>query len=251
MTIVNLHDGERTAKTELHNVRLITNHLELLRARRGRQGRFGAVTGPSGCGKTWTARQYVDSTDNVIYYRARRVASAPRQFLFELCEAFSGCCYDNHSANDAFDHLIQLVSARRTEILVIDEAQMLDDQTLDTTRDLFDETKMGVALIGERRLVKRWSAGGRKSDEFEAFRGRIANNVCELQRPSREDIEVLCADIGIEGKRALDVIERKIGLPGGLHNLTDLFIDARALAGEGKAITHRHLVDAELAAGGG
>jgi DNA transposition AAA+ family ATPase len=141
---------------------------------------IGLCYGSPGVGKTLSARHYAqwDAMEHYgAYHRetspvppelaACRVAFAtapvvcsPRRLGDDLCEARSRLEHVIDAARPHADAAAEApqrgwASRWRTELLVVDEADRLKLIALEVVRDLYDQSQMGLVLIGMPGLEKR------------------------------------------------------------------------------------------------
>ncbi|HMX93593.1 MAG TPA: AAA family ATPase [Nitrospira sp.] len=142
---------------------------------------IGLCYGPAGVGKTLSAMRYAhwdiveplvqswgprSPTDARVYAAAARartvfytplVGETPRRLREELSLLISrtGICIEQHqdpaSANPTHQY------NEYVEMIIIDEAERLTALALESVRDLFDRTGIGVVLIGMPGIEKRLS----------------------------------------------------------------------------------------------
>jgi len=105
---------------------------------------MGMVYGNSGLGKTTAAVQYASEYKDTIYILANK--SYTPKVLFKKLHMICGMDGKGY-INEMFDDVVERLrdSGR---LLIIDQAEYLNNTALHLIRTLFDEAKIGVLLIG-------------------------------------------------------------------------------------------------------
>lgn len=213
-------------------------------------GWLGVVVGEPGTGKTAAITDYAARAEggDVRLCRMTRAASRLQQGLVRLAEALGCGSMPNVSASELYNAVRYRAGWMSNGLLILDEAQHLEDDLLEALRDLFDEVRddgvvFGVVLVGNRGLMDRLSKTDKRRGRagFSQFTGRIGAKL-DLSAPKAADVEALCAHHGIDGKRAVALVKKAAQLPGALQKVRNLFGVAREL-GDG-AITLKTLEDA-------
>lgn len=216
---------------------------------------LGVAVGPTGCGKTTAAKAFAAKESGVGYIRLTTTANTTQPFLVKLCGALRIYASPNLGKADLFDLVIGELGRpyRSTDLLIVDEMNHGTAELVHLLRDLWDNTRCGMALIGTPDMENLWAErAGRKTgkgDAFAAFRARVGQRL-ELHKPIAEDVDALCRHLDLKGKRERDLIEKCVRAWDGLHNLEHVLENARQLAGDGRAITAENLFDAASLSGG-
>jgi DNA transposition AAA+ family ATPase len=97
-----------------------------------------------------------------IYYTAP-VAATPSRIEREVMALSASLSYLVEAAEQASrgkdDFLLAYRLPKRTELVIVDEAQRLKMAAIEQLRDLYDRLHFGLVLIGQRRTLKRrWRA---------------------------------------------------------------------------------------------
>lgn len=201
---------------------------------------MAVVTLASGLGKTTSARQF-RNRPGVYLATMRPTTSGTHRMLQEIAVALD---VNERSANK-LDRAIgqKLKRNGRQTLLIVDEAQNLNDEAVDQLRFFFDEYRCGIALLGNEAVFARFGRG----DTREGF-GQIHRRIgFRLRRmtPLPADIEKTIEAWGVEDdeiRKLLRAIGRK---PGTLGQISETMKLARMLAaGEGAALEAKHVRDA-------
>jgi len=218
-------------------------------------GWLGVVVGEPGTGKTAAITDYATQpeADDVHLCRMTRAAVRLQPGLVRLAEVMGCGAGPNWAAAELYNAIQYRAKWMTNGLLILDEAQHLEDDFLEAIRDLFDEVGaegvvFGVVLVGNRGLMDRLSKTDKRRGHagFSQFTGRIGAKL-DLTAPKAADVEALCAHHGIDGKRAVTLVKAVARLPGGLQKVRNLFGVAREL-GDG-AITLNALEDAAQVVG--
>jgi DNA transposition AAA+ family ATPase len=203
-------------------------------------------------------RAFPEAQDGVVYCRMTKAAAKLQPGLVRLAHALGAYVSPNGGANELYQDIRGTLELRSSLLLILDEAQHMDDELLETVRDLYDESndaqrdrQMGLVLVGNYGLTDRWtdrSAKRRKFSNFKQLRGRLGP-MLDFGAPTAEDVSALCGHHGITGRQACGMIAKVATAPGGLHNVANLLRVAVQLAGPGGAISPRHLDEAALVTG--
>lgn len=159
---------------------------------------MGFVMAPAGTGKTSGLRLYAQKNPSAIYIDTNRSTNAPARILEEIWFAcgfrYSGAVPKSRARGagnlrtkhrkpnraptirEQFEMIVDrfLVpeGSPSTAILLIDDAHILSDSTLETVRKLHDASKVAVVLAGTSRL-RRLDAGGSDAQQFEQVVRRV------------------------------------------------------------------------------
>lgn len=198
---------------------------------------MGVVVGEPGTGKSTAAEAFATVEKGIVLCRVTKAASDIQPLLVRLCKAMGENVSPNQSKADLYETalwgLTQPFSAKN--LLLFDEAQHLSDDALECVRDLFDESQVGVVLVGNKGL-KRWetSQKSKKANSFAQLRGRIGQFM-DLKAPLDEDLATICEYHKLQG--CLPIIRKVARKEGQLHLVAKLIQVACDLVEEGQPIT--------------
>ena len=205
---------------------------------------LGTIVGPPGLGKTTVLRHYADENRGAIYCvispaehsmsrMLRRVADALR-----LPQLYRGAA--------ALERAIcEDVRCRRPRVLMIDEAQHLEDRALDELRCIHDETGLPIVFAGNESLRARSTPGAPAA--FAQFVSRIGPRAHVTA--TGDDIAALAAHYGVADPKAVAWLREACAGIGGLRVAGRLLAVCRE-TGRGR-VSLADLKGAALLLGGG
>jgi hypothetical protein len=212
---------------------------------------LGVVIGEPGTGKSTAIEAYVKDHDNAILCRMTKTTGGIQPMLVRLWQCVGGQMLNHAGAPELYEKILDELKRPYFEpLLIVDEAQQLSDEALEGLRDLYDEAKIGLVLVGNEQLSSRWSTPQTKSAKshakyryFAPLRGRIGRPL-EIRKPLKQDIQALCDYHKIEGREARKLMEIVASEPGYLHNVNNLLRVAKGLASSDSRLTLCNLKDA-------
>lgn len=214
--------------------------VEVLNALRWAQSAPGIalVTLGPGMGKTITAKEYARRTSHAYRIVMRPSTSGVHSMMKEVAHTLQVTERDPSKLMRSIGEKLQR-NGRHTLILV-DEAQNLNDGAVDELRHLLDEYGCGIALLGNEDVNTRWGKVTPREGYGQLHR-RIGLRIRKL-KPTSEDIETYLAAWGIadgEVLKQLRVIGKK---PGALGQISETIKFASILAaGDGAPIDGSHI----------
>lgn len=214
------------------------------------RGVLGMVYGGAGLGKTETAKHYALEARNVWMVTMRPSCKKLGALLNELCLSLGIKPETPWPAHIERQIIGKLKNTKG--LLIVDEANHLDLEGLDTLRSLQDATGAGMILMGNEEVYSRITGGARKAHLAQLF-SRIRKCV-RLHLPAEGDVEALAEAWGVTGKQEtlyLRGVARSRGQlsEGALRNV-DSALDLAATYAGGVPITLAHLKTAWNELGG-
>lgn len=222
----------------------IASALTICRNRR----KMGCIVGASGVGKTTAIADYSEKNFGVTVCRMTRAAGRLQPGLVRIATAMGAYATANMGSADIYDAILRKLSFPGDALLILDEAQHMDDDLLESVRDIYDENPVGVVLVGSGELTDRWEAKSAvKRRKWAQLTSRLTVRL-DIPAVPPEDIAAMCDHHGVAGKRSLDLLTRSAARGGGLRNVNERIAHARKLAGDG-AIQLNHLEESERVLG--
>lgn len=208
--------------------------------------RMGLLIGQSGVGKT-TALSHFHAkriTAHLVTMNptVRSLNPALAHIASKLGSYSNGRARDNRTAIVARLRNDDMHRRGRPPILLLDEAQHLTDETLDTLRTIYDEADIGILLCGNPEFRTRFNnarAG------FGQVKSRIGMRLV-LDQPTTGDVDTVCQFYGVNSEAARGVLRRVAERDGGLRKVHDTIDRAKKIAGEGAPVSAEHLKEATL-----
>ncbi|MEO7470278.1 MAG: AAA family ATPase [Sphingobium limneticum] len=205
----------QTAK-ELHNL--------LSWAQRGRMTYW--VGGP-GTGKTTACKEYAERASNVWHVEILRSTKT----TMALCHQILAVMKDFTGPTGTARLSAYVMGKFRDTggLLILDDAQNLDIDQIEEVRGWFDQTQIGIALIGNPKVVSRMEGGARAAD-FAQLYSRIGLRMVRAL-PLKDDIEALAAAWEIEDSQVVAFLHKIGSKPGGLRSCTYALELAKMIGG--------------------
>lgn len=193
-------------------------------------GKISVMVGESGLGKTETIKRYCAINPPAFHIQLTRAHRTPGPLLSALTRA-TGRPIKGRSAAmfHMFDDLVARLKDLRA-VVVVDEAQHANDDSLDLLRQIHDATGCGLVLAGNPTVLGRVQSGVRQP-EFAQIHSRVSWPQVYSQ-PYPEDVEILCDAWGVP-KGALEraFLQKVAAQPGALRSVTQTLFMATVDAG--------------------
>lgn len=201
------------------------------------------ATGP-GTGKTITVRDYMDRAQPVWIATMRPSTRSLTSMIMEVHKALG--LEPRHQQTAAASRIVADRVRGRGGLLVIDEANHLEVDSVEEIRSWHDETGVGICFLGNEELLRRIETG-RQRDSFARLNRRIAMR--HVQRlPLREDVQAFCDAWGLVEPGIRKYLEKFALTPGagGLGECKQLVEQASMIASsEERGLTLADLRDAQ------
>jgi DNA transposition AAA+ family ATPase len=188
-----------------------------------------AFAGVSGCGKSLTAREYKTLASNVFIVTMDPTTSSVSQMLRAVLRALGDSEPRYGAAPSDLSRRIVSRLAGTKALIIADEAQELCPQALQVMRSWVDLCEIGLAFLGDPRLVQLLRAS-RKVD-LATFNSRIG---MQDFRPAVDaaDVEVVAAGWGIEDPSAVRFLRQIAAKDGTLRGVVKTIRAANMLASD-------------------
>jgi DNA transposition AAA+ family ATPase len=194
-------------------------------------GDLGAVAGEPGVGKTASAREYALSTHGVRMVTMTPATSALVPCLVQIAQKIAGFAPNTGARSVRRVIVGKLADIMEKPLLILDEAQHLSDEAVEEIRSIYDESGAGIVFVGNRGLVTRWEAKpGAKRDTWAQLTSRLGPRI-DISMPTREDIEAICDEHRIIGRKPREFLQARAKGPGGVRVVSKLIAVAAKLAG--------------------
>jgi DNA transposition AAA+ family ATPase len=150
--------------------------------------------------------------------------------------------YAARSIYEMHDELCRkLRDGHGANVILIDEAQHLTNQTLEEFRCIHDETGVPIVFSGNATFQTRFNRA--KGAVFAQLTSRVGMHL-KIWESSEEDIRAYCQHHDIEGEKETLFLVRQAKASGGLRTLVKLLGIARSLTNLGEPIKIDHLKSA-------
>lgn len=208
-------------------------------------GALGSIVAAPGTGKTTTLKHYAETEDGARYCVMDPTIRSMSAMLAVVCETLAavpakGCAATLEIACNA-------VRWGDVSVLLVDEAQHLDDRCLDALRSIYDRTGCPVVFAGNHSLRERMNDGARSA--FAQLTSRIGARL-ELEGSTAADVEAFARHYGVGDPKAAAWLARRCQGLAGLRIASHLLNLAKEAVGVGD-IKLSHLQDAALVLGAG
>ncbi|ARR54773.1 hypothetical protein HY78_15680 [Rhizorhabdus wittichii DC-6] len=202
-------------------------------------GRIVLIVTAPGIGKTRTAERLADADPNVWLATMSPATAGVATMASEVAEAIG--LGEITGSPQQLSRKIRAHISGKKGLLIIDEAQELTDKALNEIRGWHDRTKVGVALLGNDKVVGQLDS--RKS-ALAQVSSRFSYRHVQYE-PLPGDVDALLTAWSITDQEQVAFL-RKIGaLPGALRELTHILeIAAISAFGAGMPVSINHLRDA-------
>jgi DNA transposition AAA+ family ATPase len=207
-------------------------------------GRITVVATGPGTGKTKTLRHYQDRVSNCWVATMKPTTKTLNAMIGEVLRSVGGT--PKGGWNRQLSHQVADAITGRQGVLVIDEANHLDWESLEEIRAWHDATGAGICLLGNEELLQRIQGGPRR-DAFARLNSRIANSLIQ-NLPEEGDVDAFCDAWQIEDSGMRGLLRRIALTPGagGLRECRQIVESAGMLAlGEGRDLSLADLRDAQ------
>jgi DNA transposition AAA+ family ATPase len=182
-------------------------------------GDFNVVYGPPGRSKTYTALQY-SRQYGTWYVTLSEVTSSLTSGMEAIAEALGLKVEWSTSFRRRHSKEIRRKLTEAQRMLIIDEAQFAAQPLIEEIRSIWDETKVGIVLIGNERVYSQMT-GGQKRAAFAQIRSRLALRVTP-SRPTDADVRRVAGAWGVKSEGAIrfcTALVKKDGA-GGLRDVS-------------------------------
>ena len=171
------------------------------------------VAGPPGFGKTIAANEYNRTNPNVFIATMKSSTSNIHGMMTQICTSMGVTV---KSPTKLFETIGSRLDGAQA-LIIIDEAQHLETKALDELRALYDEFKVGIALVGNEGLHVALRGGTGPSHVHTAqLTSRIGYRVKD-KRMSADDVSQMIDAWGIDDPAQVKFLTTIAGKPGALR----------------------------------
>lgn len=211
----------------------------------GHRGKFVAIVGDPGTGKTAACDQYVATNPNAWKATSSPSKSRINPMLLSLVHAM-GARGRQYGSSSVLSGMVREKLDGRRGLIIIDEAQHLAAESLEELRAIHDDTKVGLALVGNREVLSRVEGAAREA-AFAQLYSRISLRLV-IAAPAAGDVATLLDAWDVRTPKEREFLEKIALKPGGggVRSLTATLEYATILAqqSEDEPRTLDHLRDA-------
>ena len=193
------------------------------------------IYGGAGVGKTETIKQYVSEHSGVCLVTFTPAHNTMRAALNSIAHCVG--VQVRRETNFTFD-LICDAMKRRKGLLIIDEAQHVNANTLDTIRAIHDRTGCGIVYSGNE-LVYTNLTGGDRAAYLDRLSSRVGMRL-PIKKATARDARQLAEAWGITDGEVHKLLADIAGKPGGLRGVTKVVKLAHMFRG-GDALGAKHI----------
>lgn len=205
------------------------------------------ITLGPGMGKTTASKRFAASRPHAYRAVMRPSTAAVGPMLREIADVLGVTERDPAKLPKEIGNKIKRNGKR--SILMIDEAQWLQEKSVNELRFFLDEYGCGIALLGNEDLHARFGGLSPKEGYGQLHR-RIGMRVRSL-KPTAADIEAFVGAWGLSDGDVVRLLKVIGGKPGALGQITETLKLASILAsGSGRAITAADIRTAWMNRGG-
>lgn len=176
---------------------------------------IAVIYGGAGNQKTTSIAHYANSNNNVWVIEATPSRKTGGALLRAIAYTIGQRLPKGHV--DYLENLLLDKLKGTNGMLIIDEAQFLNDGALENARRLAEMAGIGLALVGNEVIYTQLTGRNRKA-EFAQLFSRIGKRV-RIHKPTDKDIEMICKEWGL-GKDEIALAKEIASKPGALRGLT-------------------------------
>lgn len=197
------------------------------------------IYGGAGLGKTVTCEHFRNTNAGVWRVAMSPTTATPGAVLDIICQEL-GLTRVPHKAVQRQAYIVKKLAETRG-LMIVDEAQHLTIQGLETVRAIHDASGVGLALCGNETVYAQLT-GGVRAAHFAQLFSRVGMRL-HLTRTLKADVEAMCDAWRVKGKTERDYLHKIASNEGGLRIASKVIRLASMLAG-GKQLAVAHLRDA-------
>ena len=205
---------------------------------------LGIVVGAPGVGKTMTLLDFAARTRGAVYCVMDPAQSSTMPSMLALLSGALGVPAPGR-CNSLHQIICNKLKWGRFKVVLIDEAQQLNDRCLDELRCIHDQTGVPFVFAGNESFRDRCNRT--RAAAFAQFTSRIGARA-DLPLSAAADVAALARHAGVHEPRAIAYLEKWSAGASGLREIATLLRLARMAAGAGD-IKLAHVKEAASIAG--
>ena len=200
---------------------------------------MAVVSGGAGIGKTSAIEHYAQTNPNVWVIVGQPACKSPNVMLADLAEVVGVAEKSSDRRSSAILRRLRGTSG----LLILDEAHHYPTLVLEQVRHIFDQAKIGVAMLGNAGIYGRLEGEGRSEKHAPLFR-RIGMKLT-LPRTTQPDVSALLDAWGVDGAVERKLLGTVAAQPGALGGMAGVLRMAHMLAA-GSTVTALHIREAHM-----
>mgnify|MGYP005667062329 CR=1 FL=1 len=194
------------------------------------------IYGGAGLGKTKTIARYKSQNPNTWVIEATPTTATMGGILRAIAKATGTGAVSGQ--NDALESAIKERIKDTNGLLIIDEAQFLNERGLECARRICELANVGLALVGNETVYGQLT-GRNRAAEFAQLFSRIGKR-CRLTRPAAHDVDAMANAWRIENRQSQKMLQDIAAKPGALR-MVNKVLRMAAIIAQGAAIEHQHI----------
>lgn len=204
---------------------------------------ISVIYGSPGVGKSKALQQFALERPNVWQITVSPSRSSLSECLYEL--ALELGIGDAPRRAGQLGRVIRRKLRGTSGLLIIDEADHLDYPVLEELRILQEETRIGLALVGNNQVYSKLTGGNSRNVDFARLFSRIAKKVSIL-KTKKEDVKAISEAWGL-GEKERELVALLAERPGALRTVSHtLRLAAMFATGANEALSEKHIRAAVL-----
>lgn len=208
----------------------------------GQRGRIVVAAMTPGTSKTTTARHFAACQSNVFLATMAPSTAGVVTMQIALLKVF-GHAGARGTPQMLSEEIMRRVKDLQNPLLIFDEAQHLSERAIEEIRSWHDQTGVGVAFLGNIKVMQRLEGANRESAFAQLF-SRVSLKMVQMA-PLHSDADALAAAWNVEGDSEIGFIRKVAMMPGGLRSATMMLELAMMIAQSEKSVLALdHLQDA-------
>lgn len=203
------------------------------------------IYGGAGLGKSKTIAYYKSQNPNVWVIESTPTTATMGGILRAFAKAVGASKPDGH--NDALEAAIIERIKNTNGLLVVDEAQFLNERGLECARRICELAGVGLAFVGNETVYAQLT-GRNRAAEFAQLFSRIGKR-CRLATVSEQDVSIIASAWSITDKALQQMLTDIARKPGALR-IVDKVLRLATVMAQGCAIEKKHIASAWRDLGG-